>query len=145
MEYLHVAQEWAGDQTKLEWLLFAGSTVFFQILYVLFGLVNKQGVKSKSCWISHVHVFFTVPGACMYWLTQSVEIWNTTWWFDGPPETDLSNWMRCTVAFSVGYFVNDLLLMLIDAEVGGMDMLLHHILCIGFWGGGLLDDVSYLL
>ena len=50
--------------------------------------------------------------------------------------------MRCTVAFSVGYFVNDLVLIMLDSEVGGIDMVAHHILCIGFWGGGLLDNVS---
>ena len=27
-------------------------------------------------------------------------------------------------------------------QVGGADMLAHHVLCIGFWGGGLLDNVS---
>ena len=50
--------------------------------------------------------------------------------------------MRCTVAFSVGYFVNDLILMLKDKEIGGIDMVAHHVLCIGFWGGGLLDNVG---
>ena len=36
----------------------------------------------------------------------------------------------------VGYFVNDMILILLDSEVGGVDMLAHHVLCIGFWGGG---------
>lgn len=30
---------------------------------------------------------------------------------------DLQSWMRCTVAFSVGYFVNDLLLILVNKYV----------------------------
>ena len=28
-------------------------------------------------------------------------------------------------------------------QVGGIDMLVHHILCVGFWGGGLLDKVYW--
>mmetsp|Transcript_62554 Transcript_62554/g.101185 ORF Transcript_62554/g.101185 Transcript_62554/m.101185 type:complete len:259 (-) Transcript_62554:159-935(-) len=138
MEYLHKAQQWAGDQTTLEWYLFGGSVVVFQVLYLACGIINSQGAKSKSCWISHVHCFFTVPSACFYWLTQPVDFWSSQWMLEGPGG-DLNDWMRCTVAFSVGYFVNDMVLILMDPEVGGMDMLVHHILCIGFWGGGLLD------
>ena len=32
----------------------------------------------------------------------------------------------------------------LDSEVGGLDMVAHHVLCIGFWGGGLLDQVMCL-
>ena len=56
----------------------------FQILYFLVGFVNKQGARSKSCWISHIHCFFTVPSACLYWLTQPVDIWSSEWMIEGP-------------------------------------------------------------
>jgi len=130
--------------------LFGGSAVLFNVLYHICGLVNKQGAKSKSCWISHVHCFFTVPSACLYWLTQPVDYWSSQWMLEGPADAgvgnhaslrsacrngspnadlpcdlargcinvpDLQNWMRCTVAFSVGYFVNDTLLILVNKYV----------------------------
>lgn len=84
MDTLHAAQRWAGGQTALEWYLFGGSAALFQILYFLVGFVNKQGARSKSCWISHIHCFFTVPSACLYWLTQPVDIWSSEWMIEGP-------------------------------------------------------------
>jgi len=185
MEYLHKAQLWAGDQTTLEWYLFGGSVVAFQVLYLACGIINSQGAKSKSCWISHVHCFFTVPNACFYWLTQPVDIWSSQWMLEGPGGgiqrqarntlmytnthttiihmnacttnnfnlrlydqvlgslcragtlmrlflrlTDLSDWMRCTVAFSVGYFVNDMVLILMDREVCMLQHSLLMYMCI---------------
>jgi len=185
MEYLHKAQQWAGDQTTLEWYLFGGSVVVFQVLYLTCGIINSQGAKSKSCWISHVHCFFTVPSACLYWLTQPVDFWSSQWMLEGPGGgiqrqarntlmytnthttiihmnacttnnfnlrlydqvlgslcragtpmrlflrlTDLNDWMRCTVAFSVGYFVNDMVLILMDPEVCMLQHALLMYMCI---------------
>lgn len=84
MDMLHKAQALAGGQTNLEWFLFGSSAVLFHILYVLFGLINKQGAKSKSCWLSHIHVLFTVPSACLYWLIEPVNYWSTEWMIEGP-------------------------------------------------------------
>ena len=66
--------------------LFGGSAILFNLMYHACGLVNKQGAKSKSCWLSHVHCIFTVPSACLYWLTQPVDFWSTQWMIEGPAE-----------------------------------------------------------
>jgi len=84
MDMLHAAQRWAGGQTALEWYLFGGSAITFQILYALVGFIKKQGARDKACCISHVHCFFTVPSACLYWLTQDVDIWSSAWMIEGP-------------------------------------------------------------
>ena len=60
--------------------------MLFNVLYHACGLINNQGAKSKSCWISHVHCFFTVPSACLYWLTQPVDYWSSQWMLEGPAD-----------------------------------------------------------
>jgi len=47
--------------------------------------------------------------------------------------------MRRTVAFSVGYFANDLLLILTYPAVAGPDMIAHHVIIGGFFVLGLFD------
>ena len=58
----------------------------------------------------------------------------------GPADLGDQKWMRRTVAFSVGYFANDLLLILVHwPVVAGSDMIAHHLIIGGFFVLGLLD------
>lgn len=68
-----------------------------------------------------------------------MDVYSPKYMVEGPEDSGDEKWMRHTVSFSVGYFANDLLLMLMYPQIGGRDMIGHHIIIGGFFLLGLLD------
>jgi hypothetical protein len=104
---------------------------------------NSEKVEKyrlKSCYVSHVHCAIAIGSCVLYWATQAVSVMSPEFMVEGPKEAALTNWMRRTIAFSVGYFANDLVVMLLHSEVGGTDMIAHHIIIGGFFLLGFLQS-----
>mmetsp|Transcript_42211 Transcript_42211/g.100213 ORF Transcript_42211/g.100213 Transcript_42211/m.100213 type:complete len:248 (+) Transcript_42211:107-850(+) len=125
------------DSTEIGILI--GSALLHQAFFQsISGDTRGDGAKLKSCYLSHLHCAVAVTSCMVYWATQPVELSSATWMIEGP-EGRNSQWMRYTIAFSVGYLINDLFLMVQHPVVGGGDMIVHHIVCIAFWSLGVFD------
>ena len=126
----------------MECAILGGSALLHLALFnSLGGDPRGDGAKLKSCYLSHLHLSVSVTSCLIYWLTQPVELSNAKWMVEGPSGWN-SDWMRRTISFSVGYLINDLFMMIKYPVVGGTDMVVHHIICILFWGSGLLDRLG---
>jgi hypothetical protein len=127
---------------SMEFAILGGSALLHLALFNLLGGDPRgDGAKLKSCYLSHLHLSVSVTSCLIYWLTQPVELSNAKWMVEGPSGWN-SDWMRRTISFSVGYLINDLFLMIKYPVVGGTDMVVHHIICILFWGSGVLDRLG---
>mmetsp|Transcript_10382 Transcript_10382/g.23746 ORF Transcript_10382/g.23746 Transcript_10382/m.23746 type:complete len:250 (-) Transcript_10382:303-1052(-) len=117
---------------------FCGSFLMNQILYWILPAKGEDVPRLKSCYLSHIHCAVTITSCLTYWATNKVDVFSPQFMVEGP-DGSLASWMRCTVAFSVGYFVNDFVLILAYPSVGGADMIAHHIIIGGFFILGLID------
>eukprot|EP00960_Hanusia_phi_P028135 747227-Hanusia_phi.AAC.2 len=106
---------------------FCGSFLMNQILYWILPAKGEDVPRLKSCYLSHIHCAVTITSCLTYWATNKVDVFSPQFMVEGP-DGSLASWMRCTVAFSVGYFVNDFVLILAYPSVGGADMIAHHII-----------------
>ena len=96
--------------------------------------------KRSSCYLSHLHCAVTIVSCVGYWCTRPVDVLSPEFMVEGPPAVADKAWMRRTVAFSIGYFANDLVLILLYwPAVAGSDMIAHHLIIGGFFVLGLLD------
>eukprot|EP00802_Teleaulax_amphioxeia_P009769 Tamp_09790.p1 GENE.Tamp_09790~~Tamp_09790.p1 ORF type:complete len:221 (+),score=35.70 Tamp_09790:1239-1901(+) len=70
-----------------------------------------------SCYLSHLHCGITIVSCLCYWVSRPVDVYSPKYMVEGPEDSGDEKWMRHTVSFSVGYFANDLLLMLMYPQV----------------------------
>mmetsp|Transcript_51501 Transcript_51501/g.122636 ORF Transcript_51501/g.122636 Transcript_51501/m.122636 type:complete len:250 (-) Transcript_51501:39-788(-) len=125
---------------SMELAVCAGSTVFFQAVFqVVANGKDPEKFKLKSIYVSHLHCMIAISSCLLYWCTQSVSVMAPEFMVEGPTDPALANWMRRTISFSVGYFINDLAMMLIHTDMYESDMVAHHIIIGGFFFLGLLD------
>uniref|UniRef100_A0A7S0QE03 TLC domain-containing protein n=1 Tax=Cryptomonas curvata TaxID=233186 RepID=A0A7S0QE03_9CRYP len=99
---------------------------------------DDDACRAKSCYISHFHCTITIVSSVAYWFVNPVYLTSPEFMVNGPTGSQ-SEWMRLTVAYSIGYFANDLLLIILHPCVGGADMIAHHIIIGGFFFLGLID------
>ncbi|EKX50256.1 hypothetical protein GUITHDRAFT_135418 [Guillardia theta CCMP2712] len=125
-------------QDYSEFATFYGSFLLNQLLYWVLPERGEDAPRLKSCYLSHIHCAVTITSCLIYWATNEVDVFSPKFMVEGPDGL-LASWMRCTVAFSVGYFVNDFVLIMMHPSVGGADMIAHHIIIGGFFILGLLD------
>lgn len=95
--------------------------------------------KLYTCYLSHIHCVVSIVSCLGYWATRPVDVLSPKFMVEGPEAKSDEEWMRRTVAFSVGYFANDLLLIIMYPAVAGSDMIVHHVVIGGFFVLGLLD------
>ena len=72
--------------------------------------LRMHGIQANACWGSRF-IFFIFDHCLFMVCGPSSRVASSA------SSSDLSSWMRCTVAFSVGYFVSDTILILMDKEV----------------------------
>eukprot|EP00281_Chroomonas_sp_CCMP1168_P002809 CAMPEP_0206268558 /NCGR_PEP_ID=MMETSP0047_2-20121206/31778_1 /ASSEMBLY_ACC=CAM_ASM_000192 /TAXON_ID=195065 /ORGANISM="Chroomonas mesostigmatica_cf, Strain CCMP1168" /LENGTH=227 /DNA_ID=CAMNT_0053696899 /DNA_START=33 /DNA_END=716 /DNA_ORIENTATION=- len=100
---------------------------------------SSDAQKAKSCYLSHIHCAVILTSCLWYWATRPVYVHSSHFMVVGPDSAYEMQWMRYTVCYSVGYFLNDLLLIIQHPSIGGVDMLVHHIVIGVFFTSGLLD------
>mmetsp|Transcript_23986 Transcript_23986/g.60704 ORF Transcript_23986/g.60704 Transcript_23986/m.60704 type:complete len:263 (-) Transcript_23986:13-801(-) len=127
------------DVNQNEILIGVGSFVFHLIFFYILPGKSDDSHKLKSCYLSHFHCIVILISCLAYWATMPVDLYSAQFMIVGPDEEWKSQWMRLTVCFSLGYFMNDLILILMHPSVGGADMLVHHIVIGVFFTSGILD------
>jgi len=116
-----------------------GSLIFHFIFFHALPGTDSDSQKVKSCYLSHFHCLVILISCLTYWATMPVDLYSPQFMIIGPEESWKSNWMRLTVCFSLGYFMNDLYLILRHPSIGGIDMIVHHIVIGVFFTSGILD------
>jgi hypothetical protein len=141
---------------ELTFGMIAFSFVFHHVMFKALPGRNDDACREKSCYLSHFHCTVTIFSSVAYWIVNPVDLNSPEFMVNGPTGTQ-SQWMRLTVrvikinvdmfpllscvqvAYSIGYFANDLLLILMHPCIGGIDMIAHHIIIGGFFFLGLID------
>mmetsp|Transcript_16568 Transcript_16568/g.45159 ORF Transcript_16568/g.45159 Transcript_16568/m.45159 type:complete len:233 (-) Transcript_16568:124-822(-) len=100
---------------------------------------DQDSIKLKSCYLSHIHCLVTIASCVTYWMTNPVYLSSPDFMVNGPEGQFETDWMRHTIAFSIGYFASDFALILSNPCIAGVDMIAHHIIIGGFFLLGLID------
>ena len=90
-------------------------------------------VRRPRSWRTSV----TIASSVAFWLSRTVDLTSATFLGEGPASKEEEAWINITVAFSVGYFANDTMLILCH-KIGGLEMIFHHVLIGGLFLHGLL-------